>query len=511
MTPEAVVQLALPDVAPPRSGPMLTLRAKGMLALAVLVVWLAATAWFLAGQRQAMFTLVQQINSHRSLQSMLEPTFNTLAHTLVETQTILSSPEYTAGTNPRYGEIAKSLDPLVERLGRMRNMDPQLEAEIDRLQVAVEGVRAEPSGRNLQAVRNAEQQLIARLDDILASLQRQAESLTEAYHAKEQLVSGVAVGTSIVGAVATAAVILIFFTRLARDIGRLQARAVAIVSGYSGPPLENHRGDEIGGLIDAVNRMQRDLRRWEQQQEIYRQQRFHQEKMAAVGSMAAAIGHEVSNPIAAISGIAQYLIDETRAETGGISKAAHDFGEQILQQTERISLIMRQLANLTRPHSPEPELLDLNALVSSTCSFISYDKRFRGIEFEQDLDHGLPAIRTVADHMTQVLMNLLINAADAMEKMPKDGSARIRVATGRVGREVRLAVVDTGHGMTPEVMARAFEESFTTKPAGRGRGIGLFLCKALVEKAGGRIELASTPGAGTTVLLHLPLRSDGED
>jgi signal transduction histidine kinase len=251
--------------------------------------------------------------------------------------------------------------------------------------------------------------------------------------------------------------------------------------------------------------MQNDLRHWEQQQEIGRQQRFHQEKMAAVGSMAAAIGHEVSNPIAAIAGMAQFLLDETRDATDKVGHLANDFGVQILRQTERISLIMRQLASLTRPHSPEPELLDLNALVRSTCSFISYDKRFRGIEFEYGLDHDVPALLGVADHLTQVLMNLLINAADAMEDVPKDGSARIRVASFVVADTVCLAVADTGHGMTEEVRARAFEESFTTKPAGKGRGIGLFLCKTLIEQAGGQIQVQSTPGVGTTLILHLPL------
>jgi two-component system NtrC family sensor kinase len=144
-------------------------------------------------------------------------------------------------------------------------------------------------------------------------------------------------------------------------------------------------------------------------------------------------------------------------------------------------------------------------LVQTTGSFIAYDKRFRGIEFEFALDHSVPAVTSVTDHMTQVLMNLFINAADAMEEVPRDGRARIHVTTGRADDWIRLDVADTGHGMTPEVMTRAFEESFTTKPAGRGRGIGLFLCKTLIEQAGGRIELDSTPAAGTTVSVYLPL------
>jgi two-component system NtrC family sensor kinase len=110
----------------------------------------------------------------------------------------------------------------------------------------------------------------------------------------------------------------------------------------------------------------------------------------------------------------------------------------------------------------------------------------------------------VADHLPQVRLKLFINAADAMEQTPRDGTARIEVGTATVGGEIRLTVTDTGHGMTPEVMARAFDESFTTKPVGRGRGIGLFLCKTLTEQAGGRIELDSKVDLGTTVSVFLP-------
>lgn len=485
-----------------------SLRTKGILALCVLAGYVAMAASLLAHERRGLEVVGQQLESHRSLRALLAPTFNTLAHTLVQTQAILSSPQYSEGVDVRYSQIAASLDPLMNRLHKLGQMDPGVARRVATLDNAVEAVRSVPSGRNLAKVRNAEQELIAQLDDILSSLGRQSERLAERYHHEQKVMNAVAVGTSILGALASAAVILIFFTRLARDIERLRERAFSIVFGYSGAPLVHRRRDEVGGLIDAINHMQTDLRRWEQQQEISRQQRFHQEKMAAVGSMAAAIGHEVSNPIAAIAGVAQFLIDETRSDTHRTSRLAHEFGIQILNQTERISLIMRQLANLTRPHSPDPELLDLNTLVKSTCSFIRYDKRFHDIAFDYELDHELPAATAVADHVTQVLMNLLINAADAMERVSEN--ARIRVTTSTVGDQIKLTVADTGHGMTAEVRNRAFEESFTTKPAGRGGGIGLFLCKTLVEQDGGRIELASIVNVGTTVSVFMPLRATAE-
>jgi signal transduction histidine kinase len=488
-----------------RQAPALTLRTKGVLALAVLILYVIGTAWFLAQQRRDLVVIVQQVESHRMAQQLLAPTFNTLAHTLVQTQSILDSDRFAPGPEPTYAEIGANLEPLMERLAQLRGFDPELAPYIDRLGMSVDKVRAVPSGRNLMLVRNAEQEMIAHLNDLLTSLQHRSEVLTERYREGQQRIGLTAIVACVVGAAACAIVILVFFTQLAHDIERLQQRAFAVVSGYSGPPLPNRRRDEVGGLIDAVNRMQADLRRWERQQELGRQQRFHQEKMAAVGSMAAAIGHEVSNPIAAIAGVAQYLIDETRGDDHRMSRLAHEFSVQILKQTERISLIMRQLASLTRPHSPRPELLDLNQLVQTTGSFISYDKRFRGIEFEYALDLELPAVTAVADHVTQVLMNLLINAADAMESVPRDGHARIHVATSATDDTVRLDVTDTGHGMTLEVMARAFEEDFSTKPAGRGRGIGLYLCKTLIEQHHGRIELASTEGVGTTVSVFLPV------
>jgi two-component system NtrC family sensor kinase len=203
--------------------------------------------------------------------------------------------------------------------------------------------------------------------------------------------------------------------------------------------------------------------------------------------------------------VAQFIVDESAADQRPQGRQIHEFAQQILAQTGRIAHIVRQLGSLTAPSSPDPTLLDLNGLVRSTCGFIRYDKRFRGIEFEEALGAGLPAITAVADHLTQVLMNLLLNAADALEGITDPVRLRIRVSTRAVGDAVHLSVTDYGRGMTPEVLAHAFDESFTTKPATRGRGIGLFVCKNLIEKLGGHIELASVPDQCTTATVEIPL------
>jgi two-component system NtrC family sensor kinase len=305
------------------------------------------------------------------------------------------------------------------------------------------------------------------------------------------------------GALVFGGVTMRFVGRLARDIGALDARAKEIVSGYRGPLLRVTRRDEFGRLMDAVNGMQTELRQREQKLEISREQRFHHEKMAAVGSLAAAVAHEINNPIAAIAGIARAMCD---AETPGNQHVGDSvFGgpRMILAQTERISGISRQIAEFTRPLVAEPALVDLNALVRSTCTFIGYDRRLRGVNVTLNLDHELPAIVAVADHVTQVLMNLIINSSDALEDMAGRLPV-IRVTTRAEEGCAVLDVTDNGHGMTEEVMTRAFEELFSTKPADKGRGLGLFMCKTLVERGGGGITIASQAGVGTKVTVRLP-------
>ncbi|HET9652966.1 MAG TPA: ATP-binding protein, partial [Usitatibacter sp.] len=384
---------------------------------------------------------------------------------------------------------------------------PGLRQDIDHFRDDVGAFMAAPEPDRLAAVRDAQQVLLSKVHGVVLMYQKRSDDVARIFHGKQQFIGVFAVAANAVGALASVAVILVFFTKLARDIKRLEGRASAIVGGYDGEPLPNTRSDEIGALIDAVNRMQVDLRRSERHVEIARQQRFHQEKMAAVGSLASAIGHEVRNPIAAISGVAQFIASESAGDARPQGRQIHDFAQQIVKQTERISHIMRQLGALTAPSSPEPALLDLNVLVRSTCGFIRYDKRLRGIEFEEDLAPRLPAVTAVGDHITQILMNLLLNSADALEGITEPARLRIRLATRVVGEEVQLSVTDYGRGMTPDVLARAFDESFTTKPPARGRGIDLFICKSLIEKIDGRIELASVPGEGTTATIHIPLRS----
>ena len=483
----------------------LTLRTKGVIAVLILIGYLAAIAIFIGNERRGLVSIAQEMEANQFTIGLIEPIVNALARSMVESQAILNARE--SGERPAISsnDLGIQLEALNVALEDVRLHFPEVDEPVARFRRTVGALKAAPSAEHLAKVRDSEQILVVQLQGVLGKLQRVGADLAHRYRDQQQFISIFAVSANVIGAVASVGVILVFFTRLARDIDRLKNRASQIVAGYDGAPLPNNRNDEMGGLIEAVNRMQVDLRRWEHQLEVTRQQRFHQEKMAAVGSLASAIAHEVSNPIAAISGVAQFIAEESADDDRPQSRQINEFARQILSHVQRIARIMRQMATLTAARSPEPELLDLNALIESTCGFIRYDRRFKRIRLHEDLAPHQPAVMAVSDHLTQILMNLLINAADAFEGITDSSRLKIVVATRALGDEIRVSVADCGRGMTPEVLARAFDESFTTKPAGQGRGIGLFVCKSLIEKVGGRIELASVPDQGTIATIHIPL------
>jgi signal transduction histidine kinase len=474
-----------------------TLRAKGVVAFLMLVAYVGIVGFVLSQERSKLLLYALEMERVYAEESALAKTSYALSHAMLK----LEQRFFSTSLAPAFEEqTALDVELVQAGLQGLLEFHPSLKEDIDRLNRDVARLRAEPTRSSMIWLREYGQELSRRLDQIARLVRERRYLLWDRYRDAYDTMSVIAVITGLLGAVFFGAVMTLFLTRLAWDIRKLAARALDIVSGYRGPAVEVTRQDEVGDLMEAVNRMQSVLRHWEQQVEISREQRFHKEKMAAIGSLAAAVAHEINNPIAAIAGIAQSLKETGRKVN--TSDAGADPYDMILEQSKRITTISRQIAELTAPHPPERELLDLNSLVRNTCSFIGYDKRFRRIELVLDLDTQIPAIDVVADHVTQVLMNLLINAADALEDLT-GRKPTIRVATQAVEGELLVTVTDNGRGMDSAVLARAFEESFTTKPPDKGRGLGLFLCKSLIEGGGNRIELESTPGAGTTARLRL--------
>ncbi len=243
--------------------------------------------------------------------------------------------------------------------------------------------------------------------------------------------------------------------------------------------------------------------------EATRQQYFHQEKMAAIGQLAAGILHEVGNPIAAIAGATSelknlYTGKDLAVESYSIDDAVSNNIEVIDEQTTRLAKITREIADFASPKPREREMLDLNGLLRSTTRVLAYDQRFRSIELDLQLDKNLPAIIGVADQLTQVFMNLLINAMDACSSISGDKD-RIILKSQLDGDRVHVYVKDNGHGMPKETLGHVLEPFYTTKAVGKGSGLGLSLCETIVLAHGGVLDINTKEGKGTTVHVFLPI------
>lgn len=477
-------------------GARVSLRTKGIIAFVIALGYVVVVGLMMAQQRAALRATVEQQSTLYEVEEALGRVNSALAYAILKVNEAYATPDLHATAD----SIALDIGAVQAGLQELSERYPHLQPWIARLDHSSAAIRSEWWNSRLIELRDDLHELVTQLDVATSEVRSQQQALTKSFGDVYDSITLTSVVMGLAGALVFGGIVVRFFSLLVGDIRALQARAQDVVTGYRGTPIPITRHDELGALMTSVNGMQSELRERERQLEIARQQWFHREKMAAIGSLAATIAHEVNNPIAAISGVAEAILD-TRAANLCSGEGCRP--ELILEQTQRISQITHQLSEVTSPYSPDPQPLDLNALLHRTCAILRYDKRFDGLDFKFNLDPREPTVVAVADHLTQVLMNLLINAADATGGVAGRRPS-ITVETKSDAREVVLTVTDNGCGMDAATMARAFEEAFTTKPPGRGSGIGLFMCRSLVEAEGGRIELDSTPGSGTRATIHLP-------
>jgi signal transduction histidine kinase len=245
------------------------------------------------------------------------------------------------------------------------------------------------------------------------------------------------------------------------------------------------------------------------------------DRLAALGSMAAGLAHEVKTPLGALKGAAQRL-EEVGAAAHVDDPGASEFVGIILEEVNRLDRVVGSFLDYARPHAGNPIPLDLNAAVRRTVQILSSQISDGGIDVQLDLGEPLQRARMDPEKFRQVLMNLMQNAIQAM-----DGHGKITVTTqmrrsargGRVppidgsapssrrsltdeAESVEVSVRDTGPGIAPKVLRNLFVPFFTTKT--EGTGLGLAISQSIVQNAGGTIEVHSQFGAGTTFTIVLP-------
>ena len=226
------------------------------------------------------------------------------------------------------------------------------------------------------------------------------------------------------------------------------------------------------------------------------------ERLAAAGTFAAGVAHEVNNPLGSISSLVQSLLPE---ETDIARRTSL---HTILAQITRISTTLKDLVNFARPSPSQRIRFDLNDQVRETVRLVAYNSRFQGITFEPQLAGDLKLAFADSNEIQQVLINLIFNAADASQHR----GGIIRVVTENIAKrdnsgqvkKVLMRVIDNGIGIPPEHLSRVFDPFFTTKPAGAGVGLGLSLCQRIILANFGTIRIDSEVGKGTAVTICLP-------
>ncbi len=271
----------------------------------------------------------------------------------------------------------------------------------------------------------------------------------------------------------------------------------------------------------ALERTADDLRAAYEELQQAQSRLLESEKLASAGRLAAGIVHEIGNPLASILG----LLDLQLLCRGGPADRVEcrDRTERVAGEIARLKRILQGLLDYARPASPELAPLDVNDAVDTALALVASQKAFEGIAWVKDFDPAGP--RAVADPhlLEQILLNLLLNAAQATT-----GAGAIRVGTGagpagrwrdgngRVGRAfapddevVAIHVTDQGPGIPPDHVGRIFEPFFSTKGRGQGSGLGLAICHSLIEALDGALVVTTELGAGTTVRVLLPTESAG--
>jgi two-component system, NtrC family, sensor kinase len=305
----------------------------------------------------------------------------------------------------------------------------------------------------------------------------------------------------------------IALTRLiVRPLDAISSAARRVAAGARGFDVPARGPSELRSLGESLSEMTAKLRADEQRMrdqidELERRaQKLREaqdrlvrtERLASVGRLSAGLAHEIGNPIAALLGLEDLLLQ------GGLSdEEHHDFLKRIKSETERIHRVLRDLLDFARPAAAAKgggdKPGDVSEAIADVVALVRPQRSFREVELHVEADPDLPRVTLGNERLMQVLLNLLLNAADAALV-----KGVVTLSAQRSAAGVRLTVEDNGPGIDPAVRERLFEPFVTTKEVGKGTGLGLAVCRGLVESARGTIQLDESYEKGARFVVELP-------
>ncbi len=327
-----------------------------------------------------------------------------------------------------------------------------------------------------------------------------------------------------IGLLALALLMFLYFvlTRIVvAPIDKLSSAAGRVAAGARELTVPHSGGRELINLGSSLATMTRSLRAEEQQlrekidelrqttDDLKRAQDtvIRTERLASVGRLAAGLAHEIGNPISAIMSFQELLLD------GELDPDQRDFIQRMKRETERVNRVLRDLLDFARP-AAQPQAVELDASGASASvaeaiehvgALVRPQKSFNGVELICVVEEGLPPVAMERERVEQVLLNLLLNAADAV---PRPGG-RVSIDAQSQDDQLRVVLEDNGGGIEPSVRGSLFEPFVSTKDVGKGTGLGLAVCRGLVEAAGGSIDVEDGAEGARFVLL-LPMVAAAE-
>ena len=323
-------------------------------------------------------------------------------------------------------------------------------------------------------------------------------------------------GLGLVAVVAGGTLIYLISDTFTRPLAALLEGVHALEGGNFSHRIEARGGgDELAQVTRAFEGMRSTLQRNEVQREQLEGQLRQSQKMEALGRLAGGVAHDFNNLLTVIKGHSELLLDRMK-----VADAFYGSTQQIMKTADRAASLTRQLLAFSRMQVLQPRILDLNTLVADMSKLLRRLVR-EDIEFSFRLGDSLGRVKADPGQIEQVLLNLTVNASDAMpqggkltietKKLKVDGAYALARPPLRLGHYVQLVVTDTGHGMDAATMSRIFEPFFTTKESGKGTGLGLATVYGVVSQSGGFIWVESSPGNGARFEIYLPRVSEKEE
>jgi two-component system NtrC family sensor kinase len=307
-------------------------------------------------------------------------------------------------------------------------------------------------------------------------------------------------GITFLGVITSTILSYLLSQRISVPIQNLATASKDIAQGNLDATVEITSKDELGDLAKAFNTMASALKQRDKQLREFTQSKIMEsERLALIGQLAANVAHELNNPLQGIVTYSNLILERMSNENSSTSSI-----QKIATQANRCKDIIRGLLDFSRQRKPDKTICNITSVLEECVAFLENQALFHNIQITKQFEQDLPMIVVDPSQMQQVFMNMIVNAAEAIED-----SGNLTLGTRFLPGEehIEIEITDTGQGIPEENLKKLFDPFFTTKEVGHGTGLGLAISYGIIKEHKGKISVESKVDQGTTFLIHLPVKA----